>query len=425
MLSGCVGGEVATRLRLGQDAEAIECAELYKDVFGDDYFLEVMDHGLFFDAQVRERIGYLSYITDTPIVATNDSHYVLAGDQRTHAAHLCTQTQTTLDDPKRMKFDGTGYHVMSTKEMLRLHKADHVHLSGEIAESIGSYSEVFEHRDLMPKGDPALLVQMAWDGLARLGLRSPEYEEQLEYELDVIISRGYTGYCLCLADIVGWAKSRGIFVGNGRGSGAGSLVIYSLGVTNLDPLEHGLVFERFLNYERQSPPDVDLDFESARRDEVISYAIERYGEDFTCRILTLGTTATRRAILDAAKVLGREAQEANRLKALVPPARRGRTVSLHDVKGLEDADPEVFKLASAFDGELRQPGIHAGGLIISPERLDGILPVKRAPKDPGLVSGFTMKEIEDLGLVKFDLLGVTTLDIIKQTLEFIDANESD
>lgn len=426
VLSGCVGSELSMRIRLGQRNEAFEVAERFKSVFGDRYFFEVMQHGLEFDNVINRQLYLMANELDIQIVATGDSHFVREGDAPVHDAMLCIGTGALLSDEKRMRFPGSGYHLMGTEDMLKLHPDGPVHRSGEIAESVTSYDEVFSHRDLMPKGDPKELHDKAWAGF-RDRFKDLDFddrlyhEDRMDYELRVITELGFAGYCLALDDIVGFAKREGIFVGNGRGSGAASLVLYCLRVTNVDPMQHDLLFERFLNYERSSPPDVDLDFESARRDEVFTYATERYGSAFTSRILTLGTEKTRRAILDAAKVLGRSPQDAAKIKNLIPPDRRGRTLALSDVKGLEEADPEVFKLAKGIDGQIRQPGIHPGGFIISSESLEDVLPVKQGPSDPGLVSGFTMGEVERLGLIKFDFLGITNLDIIKRTLEFIES----
>ena len=428
VLSGCVGGELATRLRLGQDREAYELAEKYNSTF--EYYIEIMEHGCDFEAELNPKLKKLSKDLKIPLVATGDSHFIYEDEADTHDAILCIGTSgATLADEKRFRFSGSGYWMMDAKEMeeytsLPKHA---IHRSGEIAEAIGAYDEVFSPRDLKLPGDPRELAEKARAGLAKLDLtplQRLDYEEQLEYELDVIIRMGYSGYCLALEEIVSFAREQGIFVGSGRGSGVGSLVLYSLGITKVDPMKHGLVFERFLNIERKSSPDVDLDFESARRDEVIDFAVRRFGSENVCRILTLGTIATRRAILDSAKVLGRPAEEALEIKRLIPPDRRGRTPTLDEVVGLEEADEEVFRLAQGLDGQLRQPGIHPGGVVVSPVPLKHVLPVKKAPSDPCLMSGFTMGEVEALGLVKLDLLSIKTLDIIKATLESIDETET-
>lgn len=421
VLSGCVGGELATLLRLGMVDQAYACAESYWGIFGDRYFIEIMSHGLPFEKELNPQLIKLSNDLDIPLVATGDSHYIRPEDDLIHDAMLCVGTKALMADKGRFRFDGAGYWIMTADEMLEQGLDwDAIHLSGEIAESVDSYDQVFAWQDLKLPGDHQVLINKAWAGLEQIGADFiPKYQDQLEHELDVIIEMGYAGYCLALEKLVSWAKSMGIFVGNGRGSGAGSLVLYCLGITNVDPIEHGLVFERFLNIERKSAPDVDLDFESTRRDEVIQYAISEFGEAFTCRILTLGTIATRRAVLDAAKVLGRTQAEATKIKALVPPDRRGRTLDLNDVPGLADLDEEVFRVAQGLDGQLRQPGIHAGGFVISPRPLADLIPVKKTSTDPCLISGFTMDELDALGLIKFDLLAIKTLDIIKETLDMI------
>lgn len=424
ILSGCVGGELAQRLRLGQPDEALALASAYAEAFPGRYYVEIMAHGLDFEAELNPQLASLAAKLKLPLVATGDSHYVHPDDGDIHECLLAVSTQTTLDDPKRMTFHpGEGYSLLSELDMEALFEdyPGAVLNSGYIASTIteDAYDEVFAWQNLMPFGEIDDLRLMAETGLIRKDLDWTGAWDQLDYELQIIGDLGYAGYFLALADIVGWARRQGIFVGAGRGSGVASLVAHAVGITGVNPMDYGLVFERFLNPERLSAPDIDLDFESARRDEVVEYAIARFGEAFTCRILTLGTIATRRAILDSAKVLGLPASDAKHISSLVPPPRRGRTLALQDVEGLQERYPEVYRVAAGLDGQLRQPGIHAGGLIISSRPLREVIPMKRAPSDPGWISGYTMKEVEDLGLCKNDLLGVTTLDVIKQTIRYV------
>lgn len=289
-----------------------------------------------------------------------------------------------------------------------------------LAETFESYDEVFQLKNLMPEGDPRELRELAIRGLRDRGKDLPEYLDRVDYEIGVIADKGYAGYFLALADIIGWAKSEGILVGNGRGSGAASVVAYGSGITNIDPLVHGLLFERFLNPDRLSPPDIDTDFESSRRDDVIAYCVKRFGSDRVCQILTLDTIATARSVLDSAKLLGLEAKEGFRLRGMVPPPKRGRTVELSKVRELKKANPEVFELALGLEGQVRNTGIHPGGIIVSPVPLDTVMPLKSEPRDEGrIVSGFDMGEVEALGAVKLDLLGIKTLDVIRTALEMI------
>lgn len=427
VLSGCAGSEISVRIRLGQFDEARKTAEYFAEVFEGRFFIEIMKHGLDFEDKLNRGLIDLSKQLDIPLVATQDTHYVHESDANVHDALLCIQTITTLADEKRFRFSGEGYYLKSALEMSRLfvEAPEAVTNTVMVAEMIESYDEIFEHQNLMPQGDFAVLEDRANEGLYeiikdRIDLEpTSAYTERLDYELEVIDTMGYSGYFLTLAEIMREVRLRGIFSGNGRGSGAASLAAYCLGITNIDPLEHGLVFERFLNPERTSPPDIDTDFVSHRHKEVFDIATELFGADHVARLITFGTIATKRAVQDAAKILGYEAKDGARFKAYVPPPRRGRTVSLAEVPELKAAQPDVYALALGIEGQIRQPGIHAGGCIISPVPLSSILPVKQSPSDPGLISGFVMEEVEELGLCKLDFLAVKNLDVIETTLEFI------
>lgn len=421
VLSGCVGGAVPTLLRLGKYEEAKETAWNFARIFPGRYYLEMMANGLEFEEQLNRQLSQLAGDLGLPVVATGDSHYPAPGDAQIHACLLCVQTQSTLSDPKRFKFGNDNFYIKSYEEMKEAFSEYPMALenTNRIAEMIGSYDEMFQHQNLMPEGDPDELRMLVYEWLD--GRDDPDgiEHQRAYYELDIIEELQYSGYFMELAADVAFAKRKGILMGNGRGSGGASIVAYALGITNINPLPHGLLFERFLNKERKSPPDVDSDMTSAGRDLVIQNAIDRNGADRTARILTLGTIATKRAILDSAKVLGLEAAQANKIKVLVPPPKRGRTLALEDVNGLEKAYPEVYKVAMGLDGQYRNTGIHAGGLVISPVPLSDVIPVKQGPNDPGLITGLTMGEVEELGLTKFDYLGVTTLDVVQQTLNSI------
>lgn len=421
VLSGCVGGSVATRLRLNQWAEAAKEAEWFKTTFPGRYFIEIMANGMDFEAELNPKLAHLAQELDLPLVGTIDSHYPSPGDSQAHACLLCVQTQSTLLNPK-FAFSNDQFYIKSHDEMLEAFKdyPEAVENTLKVAELVGDYDEMFQHQNLMPEGDIEVLRDLAYEGLMDRDLYGKtEYSERLEYELQVIGDLQYAGYFLNLADDVQFARQQGILVGNGRGSGGASLVAYATGITNIDPLLHGLLFERFLNKERKSYPDIDFDAESRGREQIVQHAIDRAGPGKACRIITFGTIATKRAILDASKVLGRSIQEANRLKGLIPPPKRGRTVTLSEVPEIGKQDAEVYRIALGLEGQYRNTGIHPGGLVLSPVPLSDVVPVKQGPNDPGLIAAFEMGEIEELGLVKFDYLGVTTLDIIQTTLEFI------
>jgi DNA polymerase-3 subunit alpha len=313
--TGCPSGEVQTRLRLGQQAEALRAAADYRDIFGaESFFLELMDHGLAIERSVREGLLEVGRTLGLPPLATNDSHYVTADQAESHAALLCVQSGRTLDDPSRLRFDGEGYHLRPAAEMRGYWDAEvpgAADATLQIAERIGSYAEVWQERDRMPVFDVPrshdasswLRVQVS-EGLAR---RLPDgvpaqYRERADYEIDVIVQKGFPGYFLITADLMAHARSAGMRVGPGRGSAAGSLVAYALGITNLDPLAHGLLFERFLNPERISMPDIDMDFDDRRRGEMLRYATDKYGSDRVAQVITFGTIKTKAALKDAARV---------------------------------------------------------------------------------------------------------------------------
>ena len=296
--TGCPGGEVQTRLRLGQYQEALDTASEFRDIFGKgNYFVEVMDHGLEIEKRVRDDLLRLSKDLDLPLVATNDLHYTEKEDSVAHDALLCVQVGSNLDDPNRFKFESQEYYLKSAKQMRDLFS--------EIPEAadntllIAERSEVnFAKRDLMPRfpvpegqTEAALFEAEVWEGMNKRfpSGYSDDHKRQAAYEIDVIKTMGYPGYFLVVSDFIRWARQQGIRVGPGRGSAAGSVASYALGITELDPLKHDLIFERFLNPERLSMPDIDVDFDDRRRSEVIRYVTEKYGDDRVAQIVTFGT----------------------------------------------------------------------------------------------------------------------------------------
>ena len=307
--TGCPSGEVQTRLRLGHFDEALKAAADYQDIFGKDrYFLELMDHGIEIEHRVRDGLLEIGKKLGIPPLVTNDSHYTYAHEATAHDALLCIQTGKNLSDPDRFRFDGTGYYLKSTDEMYAIDSSDawqegcaNTRLIAEMVDTTG----MFEKRDLMPKFDiPEGYTEVSWfreETLRGMHRRFPDgipddRMKQVEYEMDTIISMGFPGYFLVVADFIMWAKKQGIAVGPGRGSAAGSIVAYALGITDLDPIPHGLIFERFLNPERISMPDVDIDFDERRRVEVIRYVTEKYGADKVAMIGTYGTIKAKNAI---------------------------------------------------------------------------------------------------------------------------------
>ncbi|MYR62994.1 DNA polymerase III subunit alpha, partial [Streptomyces sp. SID625] len=357
--TGCPSGEVQTRLRLGQDEEALKAAADYQDIFGKDrYFLELMDHGIDIEHRVREGLLEIGRKLGIPPLVTNDSHYTYAHEAGAHDALLCIQTGKNLSDPDRFKFDGTGYYLKSTEEMYAIDSSDawqqgcaNTLLVAEMVDTTG----MFEKRDLMPKFDiPEGYTEVTWfkeevrRGMERRfpGGVPEDRQKQVDYEMDVIISMGFPGYFLVVADFIMWAKNNGIAVGPGRGSAAGSIVAYAMGITDLDPIPHGLIFERFLNPERISMPDVDIDFDERRRVEVIRYVTEKYGTDKVAMIGTYGKIKAKNAIKDSARVLGYPYAMGDRITKAMPADVLGKGI---DLNGITDSSHPRYSEA----GEVR------------------------------------------------------------------------
>src|SRR6202030_4157752 len=313
--TGCPSGEVQTRLRLGHDREPLEAAAKWREIFGaDNYFLELMDHGLDIERRVREGLLEIGRKLDIPPLATNDCHYVTRDAAHNHEALLCVQTGKTLSDPNRFKFDGDGYYLKSAAEMRQIWD-DEVPGACDstllIAERVQSYADVWEPRDRMPVfpvpdgHDQASWLRHEVDaGLRRRFPGGPpdSYEERAAYEIKVICDKGFPSYFLIVADLINYARSVDIRVGPGRGSAAGSLVAYALGITDIDPIPHGLLFARFLHPERTSMPDIDIDFDDRRRGEMLRYATEKYGHDRVAQVITFGTIKTKAALKDSARI---------------------------------------------------------------------------------------------------------------------------
>jgi DNA polymerase-3 subunit alpha len=446
--TGCVGGEVQTRLRLGQYAEARKAAGEFQDIFGkENFFAEVMDHGIDIERRTMQDLLKLAKELDLPLVASNDLHYTHAHDATAHAALLCVQSASTLDDPNRFKFDSDEFYLKSAAEMRHLFR-DHPEACDNTL-LIAERCEVsFEHRDLMPRFPvPEGETEATWFekevnlGMLRrfAGAPSPEHLAQAQYEIDVIKQMGFPGYFLVVADFITWAKGQGIRVGPGRGSAAGSMASYAMGITELDPLAHGLIFERFLNPERVSMPDVDVDFDDRRRPEVIRYVTDKYGDDRVAQIVTYGTIKAKQALKDSARVLGMPYSVGEKLTKAMPPAIMGKDISLGDVTNKDaerwkeaadlrtiiDTDPEaakVFDTALGIENLKRQWGVHAAGVIMSAEPLLEVLPIMKREDDGAIITQFDQPPLESLGLIKMDFLGLRNLTIIEDALKMIEKN---
>jgi DNA polymerase-3 subunit alpha len=449
--TGCPSGEVQTRLRLGQEKEALEAAARYRDIFGpDNYFVEIMDHGLAIERRVRDGLRSIAAKLGLRYVVTNDSHYTREDEAEPHAALLCIQTGSTLTEPT-FQLEGSGYYIKSPEQMRAMATdeewqagCDNTLLIAERVDNTG----LFESRNLMPRfpvpdgeTDESHFRAKVWEGMAR---RYPdgfgdERRRQAEYEMDVINQMGFPSYFLVVADFINWAKENGIRVGPGRGSAAGSLVSYALGITDLDPIEHGLIFERFLNPERVSMPDIDIDFDERRRSDVIRYVTEKWGEDRVAQIVTYGTIKAKAAIRDSARVLGYPYALGDRISKVFPPAVMGKDVPLAgifdrnhsryaeagEVRKLYEEEPDIKKVldtARGLEGLIRQPGVHAAGVIMSAEPLVDHIPIWKREADGAIITQFDYPSCESLGLLKMDFLGLRNLTILDDALHNIRVN---
>lgn len=452
--TGCPSGEVQTRLRLGQVDEAIASAAKWREIFGaDNYFLELMDHGLSIERRVREGLLDVGRKLGIRPLATNDCHYVTREAAHNHEALLCVQTGKTLSDPNRFKFDGDGYYLKSAAEMRALWDAEVPEACDStllIAERVQSYADVWTPRDRMPIFPvPQGHDQGSWlrhEVEAGLRRRFPagvpaEYTERAAYEIDVICGKGFPSYFLIVADLINYAKSIDIRVGPGRGSAAGSLVAYALGITNIDPIPHGLLFERFLNPERPSAPDIDIDFDDRRRGEMVRYAAERWGSDRVAQVITFGTIKTKAALKDSARVhYGQPGFAiADRITKALPPPIMAKDIPLSgitdpsherykeaaEVRGLIDTDPDVrtiYETARGLEGLVRNAGVHACAVVMSSEPLIEAIPLWRRPQDGAIITGWDYPSCEAIGLLKMDFLGLRNLTIIGDCIENIKAN---
>ncbi|MFW7415830.1 DNA polymerase III subunit alpha [Demequina sp. SO4-18] len=453
--TGCPSGEVQTRLRLGQYDEALRAAGEFQDIFGaENFYVELMDHGLDLEKRVREDLLRLAHQIGAPLVATNDSHYVKKEDSKAHEGLLCVQSGSNLNEPtyeqggKRFAFNGDGYYLKSAAEMRQLWR--------ELPEACDSTLEIAERcevefntkADYMPVYDvPAGEDENSWfvkevqRGLTeRFGEAIPtEVQERANTEIEVITDKGYPGYFLVVADFIKWAKEQGIRVGPGRGSGAGSMAAYAMRITDIDPLTHQLYFERFLNPERESKPDFDIDFDERRRGEVIRYVSDKYGEDKVAMIATYGTIKAKQALKDASRVLGKPFSLGEQLTKAYPEPQQGRDMPLSglfdpkhpryneggDFRALLEADPDaqqVLDLAQGLEGLKRQWGVHAAGVIMSSDPLIDIIPIMRREQDGAVITQFDYPTCEELGLVKMDFLGLRNLTILDDALYNIEHN---
>ena len=449
--TGCPGGEIQTRLRMGNYKEALRAASDYRDIFGaNNFFLELMDHQIDIETRVKADLLKLAKDLKLPLLATNDLHYTRHEDAAAHAALLCVQSGSTLADPKRFKFDNDEFYLKTPAQMRELFKDIPESCDNTLLIAERCNVKLRENENLLPAFDvPKGETEDTWlrkesvrGLLEKLGDKATEeYRTRLQYELDVMAKMGFPGYFLVVADLVGHAKKVGIRVGPGRGSAAGSLVAYALGITGLDPIEHGLLFERFLNPERISMPDIDLDFDERRRSEMIRYATEKYGEDRVAQIITYGTIKSKQSLKDATRVLGYPYAIGEKLTKALPPSVMGKDITLSGVFDTKDArhgeagefrqlyesDPDskrVVDLAKGLEGLKRQWGVHAAGVILSREPLLDVIPIHRREADGAIITQFDMGACESTGLLKMDFLGLRNLSVLDDALLNIKANQN-
>ena len=447
--TGCAGGEIQTRLRMGAYSEALKAASEMKDIFGaDNFFLELMDHSIDIEKRVFTDLLKLGKDLNLPPLATNDLHYTFNKDASAHEVLLCVQSGSTLADPKRFKFENSEFYLKSAAQMRMIFKdipesCDNTLIIAERCEVKMREGENLLPRFEVPQGETedSWLVKVANLGLAnRLNGEIPnEYQERLDFELDVMIKMRFPGYFLVVSDLCNHARKVGIRVGPGRGSAAGSLVSYALGITGLDPIKFGLLFERFLNPERISMPDIDLDFDERRRSEMIQYATAKYGDDRVAQIITYGTIKSKQAIKDSTRVLGYPYALGERLTKSLPPSVMGKDISLSGIFDVEDdrygeasefrnlyeSDPDskrIVDTARGIEGLKRQWGVHAAGVILSKEPLLDVIPIHRRESDGAVITQFDMGACEAIGLLKMDFLGLRNLSVLDDCLINIEKN---
>ncbi|HEX5348237.1 MAG TPA: DNA polymerase III subunit alpha [Pseudonocardiaceae bacterium] len=450
--TGCPSGEVQRLLQQDKFGAACQAAADYRDIFGrENFFCELMDHGIEIERRVRDDLVRLKKTLELPGLATNDLHYTFPEDAKPHEVLLCVQTGKTMSDPNRFKFDAQDFYLKSPAQMREQWDGEFPEACDntlQVAERV--HVEFTEGRDLMPRfpvpageSEASWLVKEVERGLQN---RFPDglpdtHRRQADYEVGVICQMGFPGYFLVTADLVRHAKANGIRVGPGRGSAAGCLVAYAMGITDLDPIRHKLIFERFLNPERISMPDIDMDFDERRRGDMIRYVTEKYGEDRIAQIITYSTIKAKAAIKDSARVLyGQPGYSvADRITKAMPAPVMGKDIPLAgifdpqhkryaeatEVRALYDADPQVKEIidtARGLEGLKRQWGVHAAGVIMSSEPLIDIIPIQRRDSDGAIITQFDMGACETLGLLKMDFLGLRNLTVIDDALRNIKLN---
>jgi DNA polymerase-3 subunit alpha len=432
-LSACLSGEVARLILAEKDSAAREVAAWYKELFGDRYYLEVQDQDIAEQRRVNRVLREIGRELDIPLVATNDVHYLTQQDAQVHDVLLCIQTGKTLNDTDRMRFPTQEFYLKSHQEMYRRFAdlPDALTNTLRIAERCDLRFELGKHilpEFVPPEGTTAeYLEKLCREAMPKFySMDDTAAWERLNYELSVINQMGFPGYFLIVWDLIRFARSRGIMVGPGRGSAAGSMVAYLLGITQLDPLRHGLLFERFLNPERISMPDIDMDFCYERRGEVIAYVREKYGDDRVAQIVTFGTMAARAAVRDVGRVMGLPYGDVDRVAKLIPHElgiTLEQAMESPDMKRLVEENPRIkslLEVAKSVEGFPRHASTHAAGVVIAAQPLTDYLPLTRSSEGE-VTTQYPMEDIEAIGLLKMDFLGLRTLTVIRDALKLIEA----
>ena len=450
-LSSCLGSELSQAVLFGDTEKAERIATEYREIMGDgNYFVELQVHeGMPEQARVNEGLVALARKLGLPLVATQDSHYPHSEDARAHDILLAVQTGNTIHDAKRFSMNQDDFSFASPDDMFA--KFSRQLPADVVSEAFANTGAIADRCSVslglgtlhlpsfpLPKGYAdtfAYLQALAKEGMKqRFGSKPPQgYKERLEYELGVIKQAGFAGYFLIVQDFVNWAKKQGISVGPGRGSAAGALLAYVLNITNIDPIKYDLLFERFLNPERVSPPDIDLDFADTRRDEVLKYVAEKYGQDHVAQIITFGTMAARGSIRDAGRALGYTYDYCDHIAKLIPggPASTKAgflmrcTKEIDEVRQVYTSDPQAKSLidaAARLEGVARHASTHACAVVITPQPIIEYLPLQRGTKEDDVITQYEMHAVEDLGLLKMDFLGLSNLTIIEDTLKMVKKN---
>jgi DNA polymerase III subunit alpha len=456
--SACLGGEVPQAILQGKFQAAREAAQWYQNLFGDDYYIELQDHGSKEDRIVNVELVRIARELGIKIIATNDSHYISCYDVEAHDALLCILTGKRITDEKRLRYSGTEY--LKSADEMRLLFRDHlsediieeaIANTLEVAEKVESYNILSAPRPLaypVPEGydDNEYMAKVAREGLVDrfrcgdYGAIAPIYQERLEYEIEMMQQMGFASYFLVVWDYIKFARDHNIPVGPGRGSAAGSLVAYAMGITNIDPVHHGLLFERFLNPERKSMPDIDTDFCIDRREEVIDYVTQKYGEDRVAQIITFNRMTSKAVLRDVGRVLDIPLKEVDFMAKMIPTLR-GKPAKLKVMISNDSPDPEFSRryqenmmvpntnppvsyrrwidMAMRIEGTNKSAGVHAAGVVISAEPLDQLVPLQRNA-DGSVITQYYMEDVEAMGLLKMDFLGLKNLTMIQKSVELIE-----